>query len=602
MRPTVVSPWPPVALPAGGPVGPFYMTPVVKGYSQPIRMPPVRLAPPLPGSYVTGPCYMAPSYAPPGVIISPRVRAAEASAEPEDPQSAATVLQEATLPTIREVNSVAISRDGRHVAAGLQDNTVQIWDLQSKSLRHQLKGHRYWVNAVAFSPDGVYVASGSADKTIKVWNAIEGTCEETLEGHLSAVAAVAFADDGARLASGGWDKSVCLWDVTKGSLITTLVGHSDWVHAVAWAPGGRQLASASSDHSVRIWNLSTGFVDQVLVGHLQTVTSVSFASNGVHVASGSLDRTVRVWNVQEGSLASKFIQDHDDGTIHSIAFAPDSDKLAIAGFDKTIKIWNFRTGERADNLVGHEDTIHAVCVSADGRFIVSGSHDKTLRVWEMPGHPLSPPLPSRNHAAVGGIEELTERLRATEQMNQRLRDQLVEAQADLEARLTVLDPFSERQESQIAGYRDALAQLQADKEELERKFVEMRREVHRWPTQQQHPPGQSAPVTPLPSTASALPSAALTFHPGAGAVMAPSTSGAPPAVPYRAATGPVPMVRRPPVTFITEPIAMRHPPEVSPVGYVSPPLVSLPTATLVAPLTFGSQPTFGAPPLQAAVR
>ncbi|CAJ1366293.1 unnamed protein product, partial [Effrenium voratum] len=67
----------------------------------------------------------------------------------------------------REANSVALSGDGKRAAVGLQDHTLQIWDLDSRMLLHVLRGHKYWVTAVAFSRDGALLASGSADKSIK---------------------------------------------------------------------------------------------------------------------------------------------------------------------------------------------------------------------------------------------------------------------------------------------------------------------------------------------------------------------------------------------------------------------------------------------------
>ena len=115
------------------------------------------------------------------------------------------------------------------------------------------RGHSSGVGAVGWSPDGKRIASGSADNTVQVWDATDGGNVYTYRGHSSAVNAVAWSPDGIRIASGGIDNTVQVWDATNGSNIYTYRGHSSAVNVVAWSPDGKRIASGSVDQTVQVW-------------------------------------------------------------------------------------------------------------------------------------------------------------------------------------------------------------------------------------------------------------------------------------------------------------------------------------------------------------
>lgn len=69
------------------------------------------------------------------------------------------------------VNGVAWSPDGRRIASGGGDNTVQVWDATNGENVYTYRGHSSSVYKIAWSPDGRRIASGSADQTMQVWGA-----------------------------------------------------------------------------------------------------------------------------------------------------------------------------------------------------------------------------------------------------------------------------------------------------------------------------------------------------------------------------------------------------------------------------------------------
>ncbi len=69
-----------------------------------------------------------------------------------------------------QVLSVAFSPNGQHLAVGLENSQIQIWQLgKQRGLLTTLNGHEGPVTSLAFSPNGQKLASASEDKTVRLW-------------------------------------------------------------------------------------------------------------------------------------------------------------------------------------------------------------------------------------------------------------------------------------------------------------------------------------------------------------------------------------------------------------------------------------------------
>ena len=59
--------------------------------------------------------------------------------------------------------------DGKRIASGGTDGTVQVWDAADGGHVFTYHGHSDVVEAVAWSPDNKRIASASDDNTVQVW-------------------------------------------------------------------------------------------------------------------------------------------------------------------------------------------------------------------------------------------------------------------------------------------------------------------------------------------------------------------------------------------------------------------------------------------------
>ena len=255
--------------------------------------------------------------------------------------------------------TLAWSPDGRYLASGSDDKTVQVWRLEDEAnanMKHVLtyQGHTNWVNAVAWSPDGKYIASGSDDKTVQVWQ-MEGADPhnhiEAYYGHSRWVNALAWSPDGKYIASAGYDTTVQVWDADEGDSVVatretllTYRGHTFGVNALAWSPDGTRIASCSWDNVVRIWDVSTGETVLTYRGHAAWVSAVSWSPDGTRIASAGKDKTVQVWDAVQGGNASArknaiFTYRGHSGWVLAVAWSPNGTCIASGGNDKTVQVW-----------------------------------------------------------------------------------------------------------------------------------------------------------------------------------------------------------------------------------------------------------------------
>jgi WD40 repeat protein len=104
------------------------------------------------------------------------------------------------------------------------------------------------------SPDGRFIAIGNADGTIQVITAISQNLVFVTAGHTGPVSALAWSPDGQWLASGGDDHMVHVWNATNGTAIGSFPGHSEPISFLAWSPDSTRIAS-SSGQQVRQWGI-----------------------------------------------------------------------------------------------------------------------------------------------------------------------------------------------------------------------------------------------------------------------------------------------------------------------------------------------------------
>ncbi|HEX2980615.1 MAG TPA: WD40 repeat domain-containing protein [Anaerolineaceae bacterium] len=281
----------------------------------------------------------------------------------------------------RNLNCLALSPDGRRVACGTAEGSVQVWLLPERFPQLVIPSPAGQAWALAFSPNGEYLAGGYGDHTVRIWRVEDGRLVKTLDGHQSTVRSIAISPDGRQLGSASFDGGVKLWRFPYGPELRSFAGHPSEVFCVQFSPDGQTLASGGADNQIRLWSLDSGQLLRSWEAHNATVTALAYTQDASLLASGGRDHNVQLWAMPEGNLI-KTIQEHQ-AMVSGLAVQPSGRILTSAGLDGMIALWSLPEGQRILAFKAHPDAIAGVAFFPEGESLISAGAEGSLSIWDL---------------------------------------------------------------------------------------------------------------------------------------------------------------------------------------------------------------------------
>ena len=303
------------------------------------------------------------------------------------------------------VRSVGFSPDGKLIVSAGNDNTIKIWNAESRKLEKTLRGHAGWIRACVFTPDGASLVSGSHDRRLMIWNFRDYAEERALgnrvlQGHSDAVLHAEFSPDDKRIVTAGRDHTARLWSVADlQSQKEFAEGHSFLVSQAAFVPTPPALAAAypkgriatvGIDNTARIWDAARGTEIRRQERPMEPAGragAMAVSRDGAVMFTGDDKDGAILWDIETGKQV--FRLDIDGEEIVWTAFSADDSQLFTGDAGGRCKLWSRKDGTFIRNVSSHADRITGAVFTADGRLLLTASADNSVEQWDLvAGQPL----------------------------------------------------------------------------------------------------------------------------------------------------------------------------------------------------------------------
>ncbi len=238
----------------------------------------------------------------------------------------------------QQLDTIAYSRDGRHVACG-GEKTLVVVDAESKKLC-QLAAPEQRIVAIEFLPASEQLIALDSKGTLTTWDWHTGAQTARLELQVDELRCSALSPRGDELA------------------ITVMSSNSHSVRILSW-PDGREL---------KLFPVSAN------------VELVRFTPDGSQLAIGRYGE-VTFYDAHSFEPVQRFGDDGDE--FFDLDFLPDGHRMIVAEGRHGVTLREVSSGEVLSRLSGHMERVMAVAASSNGRNLASWCEGGLICVWDL---------------------------------------------------------------------------------------------------------------------------------------------------------------------------------------------------------------------------
>lgn len=281
------------------------------------------------------------------------------------------------------VFALQFSKDNKYLTSGGENGSVEIWDMNSNSLKFSLKEpYPDWIINIALSYDEHYIIGASTGE-IYLWDIISGTHYKTFSwgsirsmdssptnsifaadviyelrvinyltddtvfvtdenGEMNDIRDIQFSHDGNLLAVSYYNK-IKIFDTKTWQLkyfFQSPYGSEPFndIYLIRFSPDDEILAAIYGRKKLNFWDIRTQTVLGSHTVQSYNIEAIAFNPSNKTVMIGEWYKIVE-WNLESMSVSREFYQ--DVGDIKTLTFSSDGNYLASDGLNNQIYLWGY---------------------------------------------------------------------------------------------------------------------------------------------------------------------------------------------------------------------------------------------------------------------
>lgn len=304
---------------------------------------------------------------------------------PDDPNGNADVISDLAFSPDSKILAVAYGRF-RGLLQKPSPGMAIVWDIKSGKRLATFDSFKDGVSSVVFSGDGKYLAAGGYDGSLQIWHVTDWSRQISVNFNSESVTALDFSPNNASLAVGTmlWAEdsrkpNLHLYQVSTGREIKSLRCPAESVIGVDFLPDGKSLICAGMSGVVQDWDIEAGTSRTIFQSKDLMLFSMALSHDGKLIVAGGdpihykhKKWQVQIWDTESGKLFQK--KTEPGQMLSTVRFSPDARWLAIASREAKVKLWNPGT----EQLIDITNTGIDVAIAPDGKLLALANGNKVI--------------------------------------------------------------------------------------------------------------------------------------------------------------------------------------------------------------------------------
>lgn len=278
-----------------------------------------------------------------------------------------------------QMRAMAFTGNGEFLVSGDKEG-VRVWRVADNQQVGTMKARD--VRSVAVSKDGRWIAAGRSWGETTVWDSWQAFKEVfTHDDYGHTVTSVDFSPDSTRLVTASGSRAASVWDIATRKVVVGPLEHPYWVIAAKFSPQGDRLATATYlRDSVRVYDSHNGSLLADIPAKVTPFynTGLLWSNEHIFILSNNAIKQINVSTtliVSEWSLTVP--PDNNYACIVSSKFG------IICSASCTIMLCDSST-RTPHHLIQLAEDAHSITLSPDSRFLAIGGGDGKITFIGIP--------------------------------------------------------------------------------------------------------------------------------------------------------------------------------------------------------------------------